>query len=202
MRCQYCGKRLPLFRKLKDGEFCSAAHREQFLAQSDQLAVAALQEQRERTMRAVRSVAPVTGSAVSAVGSVPAVREGVVREGVVREPELVGASGSTGSGQGEVAGRTAEASFSHRYLVSTLTALPLGQLARVPLEPMSVRQQFLMPERNATSSAGSTCRIRQAGSWVLGETAVPGWGADQILLALNNYGAPSSPRYAPEVGSY
>ncbi|MBY0507780.1 MAG: hypothetical protein K2X03_27960 [Bryobacteraceae bacterium] len=52
MRCQYCGKRLPLFRKLKDGEFCSAAHREQFIAQADQLALATLQEQRARMTQA------------------------------------------------------------------------------------------------------------------------------------------------------
>ncbi len=58
MRCQYCGKRLPLFRKLKDGEFCSAAHREQFMAQADQLAVATLQEQRQRTARAARPAPP------------------------------------------------------------------------------------------------------------------------------------------------
>lgn len=52
MRCQYCGKRLPLFRKLKDGEFCSAAHRAQFLAQTDQMGLAALQQQRERVLQA------------------------------------------------------------------------------------------------------------------------------------------------------
>lgn len=52
MRCQYCGKRLPLFRKLKDGEFCSTDHREQFHAQNNELAVASLRQQRERTKRA------------------------------------------------------------------------------------------------------------------------------------------------------
>lgn len=51
MVCQYCRKRLPLFRKLKDGEFCSSAHREMFLAQRDQSGLAALQEQRERSNR-------------------------------------------------------------------------------------------------------------------------------------------------------
>jgi len=45
---------LPLFRKLKDGEFCSAAHREQFIAQADQLALATLAEQRQRTVRAAQ----------------------------------------------------------------------------------------------------------------------------------------------------
>ena len=206
MRCQYCGKRLPLFRKLKDGEFCSAAHREQFHAQADQLAVAALREQRERTMRAASNAPPVTRPLVSgavvpaaaapaAVVAAPVFQESVFQERAFREPELVGVSGSA---RGDVPTRTEQASFCHRYLVSTLNALPLGQLARVPLEPMSVRQQFLMPERNATSSAlGSTRRIRQGGSLVSGETAVRGLAADQILSALNNYGAPSSTGNAP-----
>ncbi len=175
MRCQYCGKRLPLFRKLKDGEFCSAAHREQFLGQSDQLAVAALREQRERTMRATRQV-PVAGPADLPV-------EKIVR---VQVPELVRVAGIRGEGSE----RSHEASFCHRYLVSTLAALPLGQLARVPLEPMKVRPQFLRPERIATT--GWTTR-----SWISGGSL----SADQVLLALNNCGAPSSARSALPVAA-
>ena len=193
MRCQYCGKRLPLFRKLKDGEFCSAAHREQFLAQSDQLAVAALQEQRERTMRAVRSAPPVSGPPVSsaavpsAVVAAPSIRMEIAQVPAPElVPELVGVSGA----RDEASSRSQEASFCHRYLVSTLAALPLGQLARVPLEPMKVRQQFLRPERIATTG-GSTR------SWVSGG-ALP---ADQVLLALNNCGAPSSARSALRVAA-
>lgn len=44
MRCQYCGKRLPLFRKLTDGEFCSPAHRKLFFDQQEQLALGRLIE--------------------------------------------------------------------------------------------------------------------------------------------------------------
>lgn len=67
MRCQYCGKRLPLFRKLKDGEFCSTAHREQYIAQADQLATQALREQRERSLR-LRTSSSVSTSVPTADG--------------------------------------------------------------------------------------------------------------------------------------
>ena len=180
MRCQYCGKRLPLFRKLKDGEFCSAAHREQFHAQSDQLAVAALREQRERTMRAARPE--------------PAVVPGEVAPAVVASAPMSRTAASATAVIDSSSGAQ-EASFCDRYVVSSLAAIPLGQLARVPLEPMMVRQQYLMPER---TDRGRTLRL--TGNWVAGEAPVRGLPADQMLLALSVYGASGqSPTVAPTV---
>ena len=185
MRCQYCGKRLPLFRKLKDGEFCSAAHREQFLAQSDQLGVAVLQEQRDRALRAGRiAAAPLAVAAVTQEESAAAAAVGVL----MSEAPVDRSSASPAQ----------EASFSHRYLVSSFAALPLGQLARVPLEPMSVRQPLLMPERFAPPGSSQ----RATGNRILGETPVQGLPADQLLRALNIHGAPASGSGVPAVAEF
>jgi hypothetical protein len=158
MRCQYCGKRLPLFRKLKDGEFCSAAHREQFVAQADQMALAALTEQRERTNRAMREPSP--RSVVTAPVDQPATRD---------------------------------SSFSNRYLVPTMAARPLGQLAGVPMNPESSLLPLFMPERSSPSRTGSSVALSlfengslNPGPEPLGQLL----SADQVLLALHEYGAP------------
>jgi hypothetical protein len=45
MRCLHCGKRLPLLRKLQDGEFCSDRHRSAYSQSNEQLALARLFEQ-------------------------------------------------------------------------------------------------------------------------------------------------------------
>jgi len=42
MRCLLCGKRLPLLRKLQDAEFCSEEHKQLFLHQHEELALARL----------------------------------------------------------------------------------------------------------------------------------------------------------------
>lgn len=48
MRCLQCGKRLPILRKLTDGEFCSANHRKKFHDEQEKLALARLLESRDR----------------------------------------------------------------------------------------------------------------------------------------------------------
>jgi hypothetical protein len=45
MRCLHCGKRLPLLRKLQDGEFCSDKHRSAYSESNERLALARLFEQ-------------------------------------------------------------------------------------------------------------------------------------------------------------
>lgn len=42
MRCLYCGKELPLFKRLRGGEFCSDAHRQQYQEEYTQLALSRL----------------------------------------------------------------------------------------------------------------------------------------------------------------
>ncbi len=58
MRCQYCGKRLPLFRKLTDGEFCSAAHRSLFHEQQEQLGLQRLLDAQPRGRKRKGDKAP------------------------------------------------------------------------------------------------------------------------------------------------
>lgn len=171
MRCQYCGKRLPLFRKLKDGEFCSAAHREQFIAQADQLALATLQEQRERTIRARAEKLPVSASPVP--GAAPVAR--------------------TARGPSKAATPVmADASFSDRYLVSAPAPLRLGQLARLPQEPTAVALLPCMPER---TSNGHRYYSRDSLSSPRLET-LP---ADRMLAALSDHGASAGSSLAPLV---
>ena len=44
MRCQFCGKRLPILRKLTDGEFCSPAHRRSYQEEQERQALSRLLE--------------------------------------------------------------------------------------------------------------------------------------------------------------
>ncbi len=49
MRCLYCGKHLPLFRKLTGGgEFCSDAHRDKYQEEYNRLAVSRLLQAQTR----------------------------------------------------------------------------------------------------------------------------------------------------------
>lgn len=51
MRCLHCGKRISILRKLADGEFCSAEHRQLFQQQQNDLALARLIESQRRIER-------------------------------------------------------------------------------------------------------------------------------------------------------
>lgn len=51
MKCLQCGKRIPLLHVFSDGEFCSAAHRDQFRQQQNDLALARLLETKQRIER-------------------------------------------------------------------------------------------------------------------------------------------------------
>ncbi len=42
MKCLYCGKKIALLRKLKDSEFCKDEHRQQYLREQEQMALARL----------------------------------------------------------------------------------------------------------------------------------------------------------------
>lgn len=48
MRCLYCGKRLPLLRKLTDPEFCTAAHRRRYQQEQEKMALARLTDGQEK----------------------------------------------------------------------------------------------------------------------------------------------------------
>ncbi|WP_031498483.1 hypothetical protein [Bryobacter aggregatus] len=63
MVCLYCGKKLPIVKKLTAEEFCSVAHRRAFHAEQEQLAVASLLEQQQR-MRPYRSQSALEPPAV------------------------------------------------------------------------------------------------------------------------------------------
>lgn len=71
MRCLYCGKHLPLFRKLTGGgEFCSDAHREQYHDEYNRLAVSRLlqaQSRPEEARPAAKAAAAVAVAAPVAV---------------------------------------------------------------------------------------------------------------------------------------
>jgi hypothetical protein len=81
MKCLYCGKKVPMVKKLTAEEFCTVAHRQAYFAEQEKLAVARLLEaqQRQRSSRkplprgkvAVELEAPV---AAGFVGEAPVAR--------------------------------------------------------------------------------------------------------------------------------
>ena len=58
-RCLHCGTRLPLYRKLTDAEFCSAAHRKAFHEDQSRLAVERLMETQQICSRLRRMPAGI-----------------------------------------------------------------------------------------------------------------------------------------------
>jgi hypothetical protein len=57
MRCLYCDGKLPLYRKITHGQFCSTAHRKAYWLEQEQLAVERL-HQTHNSLRAYRSPVP------------------------------------------------------------------------------------------------------------------------------------------------
>src|SRR5579884_1447979 len=58
IRCLYCDGRLPLYRKLTQGQFCSSAHRKAYWQEQERLAVERLHQTHD-TLRAYRPPAPL-----------------------------------------------------------------------------------------------------------------------------------------------
>ena len=66
MRCLYCDGKLPLYRKITHGQFCSTAHRKAYWQKQEQLAIERL-HQTHNSLRAYR----VPGPAESILGPTP-----------------------------------------------------------------------------------------------------------------------------------
>src|SRR5579872_4160517 len=58
IRCLYCDGRLPLYRKITSGQFCSTAHRKAYWAEQERLAVERLHQTHD-SLRAYRPKGPV-----------------------------------------------------------------------------------------------------------------------------------------------
>src|SRR5205807_6046152 len=58
IRCLYCDGRLPLYRKITNGQFCSAAHRKAYWVEQERLAVERLHQTHD-SLRAYRPKDPV-----------------------------------------------------------------------------------------------------------------------------------------------
>ncbi len=54
MKCLYCGKKLPMVKKLTSEEFCSAAHRQAYHDEQEQLALARLLEEQQKPRKGRR----------------------------------------------------------------------------------------------------------------------------------------------------
>ena len=120
MRCQYCGKRLPLFRKLTDGEFCSPAHRKLFFDQQEQLALGRLLETGKRGKNPTRANL---------------------------EAELAAAqAGGSGNGRKPVITETSVPPAWDRILGDRPPLIPLGEIADVVPVPLHPSVALLLPE--------------------------------------------------------
>ena len=62
--CMFCGRAIPIFRKFGNGQFCTAAHEEEFRQQQNQLAVEVL----HRTHDALKAYRPVGSSIEDILG--------------------------------------------------------------------------------------------------------------------------------------
>ena len=84
MRCLYCDGKLPLYRKLTSGQFCSAAHRKAYWEEQERLAVERLHQTHDSLMayRASIPVEPVisVASPSEALPSEPLYAPAPVRE--------------------------------------------------------------------------------------------------------------------------
>src|SRR5580704_10069978 len=58
IRCLYCDGRLPLYRKITNGQFCSTAHRKAYWQEQENLAVERL-HQTHSSLRAYRPPGPI-----------------------------------------------------------------------------------------------------------------------------------------------
>lgn len=71
IRCLYCDGRLPLYRKITNGQFCSSAHRKAYWQEQERLAVERLHQTHD-TLRAYRPFNPLTNDDVERIiGRVP-----------------------------------------------------------------------------------------------------------------------------------
>jgi len=71
MRCLYCDGKLPLYRKITNGQFCSAAHRKAYWQDQQQLAL----ERLHQTHTSLRAVCPPVSEEAILGPSVPEVTE-------------------------------------------------------------------------------------------------------------------------------
>jgi hypothetical protein len=73
MRCLHCDGKLPLYRKITHGQFCSATHRKAYWQEQERLAVERLQ-QTHNSLRVLRPPAPVESILGRDPGNEPAVQ--------------------------------------------------------------------------------------------------------------------------------
>jgi hypothetical protein len=98
IRCLYCDGRLPLYRKITHGQFCSSAHRKEYWKEQERLAVERL-NQTHNSLRAWRpaplepTVEPLVraGDMIAAVMPEPAAAGPAIQVGEQTVPVLTGA---------------------------------------------------------------------------------------------------------------
>src|ERR1700680_3295950 len=66
IRCLYCDRRLPLYRKITSGQFCSTAHRKLYWQEQERLGVERLHQTHD-SLRAFRPEPPPSGVVVPEV---------------------------------------------------------------------------------------------------------------------------------------
>lgn len=151
MKCLYCGKKLPMVKKLTAEEFCTVAHRQAYFAEQEKLAVARLVEEQQRS-RASRKPLPRKATAevesplaADFLGERPSPKPMPRRVWQVNEPPqfatvpaLPGFDAKLKSAQGQLAGvqisATAEIS-GERDVAAALAALGCST-ALAALEPL------------------------------------------------------------------
>src|ERR1700690_3184443 len=91
-RCLHCDGKLPLYRKVTSGQFCSAAHRKAYWQEQERLAVERL-HQTHNSLRAFRPAVPI--EAILGPLEPSPVEETLIEQLPAEQPVLVYAADST-----------------------------------------------------------------------------------------------------------
>ena len=134
MRCLYCDGKLPLYRKIASGQFCSAGHRRQYWKEQERLAVERLSQTHD-SLRAYRPEGAAT-ALDAALAANPSHLESLEREAAVQD------FARTSSNRDQVV----EAGFLRSVfpVASDWTSIAI---APTPVD-------FIVPERAAVAAAG------------------------------------------------
>ncbi len=192
-RCLFCDGKLPLYRKLAQGQFCSKAHQESYWKEQDQLAVAAL----HRTHDALQAYKP-TVSIESILGPAPVVPV-AAPVFVDTDPPLAGLLSQT-AGIGPVRAEwTILAVDPVEYDVAGGTAVPELEATPVLIEQDADTLYLSEPEDDTLDLSGL-----EAGVVELPE--VPGKLAEPVVLEaqgpeLDLASAPEAPELAVAAGA-
>ncbi|HVP46967.1 MAG TPA: hypothetical protein VMT32_10295 [Bryobacteraceae bacterium] len=190
MTCAYCGKKIPVLRKLKDAEFCSAAHRRAYLKKQEDLALDFLLQNKQRPKPAAPLAEPSPAESRESepqplLVAADFVAERVIAAAIEGAPEqnaqpvafvpdrILPAGNRPSPPAPRLAGfaplSVAADSCAAQACVANLSAAPFaGEHPRIPGSP--IRPLWIEPVREAPKERPAAGFVPLGPRWVHGET--------------------------------